>query len=127
MVVIRPFSMPNVSFNTLATGARQFVVQDAFDRMWCFFGLYLSSFTPMTTVRSSPLAGAEMITFFAPAFRCASAFALSRKSPVHSKTTSTRSFFQGNSAGSRTDRTRIFLLPTTIASSRALTWALNVP
>jgi hypothetical protein len=30
-------------------------------------GSYLSSFTPMTTVRQSPLAGALMMTFLAPA------------------------------------------------------------
>ena len=34
-------------------------------------GLYWSSFTPMTMVMSSFLAGAEMTTFLAPASRCA--------------------------------------------------------
>ena len=43
------------------------VVQLAFETMVCFEGSYLSSLTPMTTVMSSPLAGAEMITFLAPA------------------------------------------------------------
>ena len=31
IVVIRPLSMPKLSFNTLANGARQFVVQDALE------------------------------------------------------------------------------------------------
>ena len=58
--------MPNASCSTLAIGARQFVVHDALEMMWCVAGSYLSSLTPMTTVMSSPLAGAEMMTFFAP-------------------------------------------------------------
>ena len=32
-VVIRPRLMPNLSFSTLATGARQLVVQEAFEMM----------------------------------------------------------------------------------------------
>jgi len=38
IVVIRPRLMPNVSSSTLATGARQFVVQDAFEITVCFAG-----------------------------------------------------------------------------------------
>ena len=30
--------MPKWSFRTLATGARQLVVQEAFEMMWCFAG-----------------------------------------------------------------------------------------
>ena len=37
--------------------------------LW-FAGSYASSFTPMTTVTSSSLAGAQMMTFCAPASRC---------------------------------------------------------
>ena len=65
-VVIQPFRMPKRSCRTLATGARQFVVHEAFEMMWCVFGSYLSSLTPRTTVKSGFLAGAVMITFFAP-------------------------------------------------------------
>jgi hypothetical protein len=36
IVVIRPFSIPNVSCSTFATGARQFVVHDALEMMWCW-------------------------------------------------------------------------------------------
>ena len=38
--------------------------------MWCLAGSYISSLTPNTMVRSSPLAGALMMTFLAPALRC---------------------------------------------------------
>jgi hypothetical protein len=36
-------------------------------------------------VASCPLAGAEMMTFLAPAWRCGRALSLSVKRPVHSK------------------------------------------
>src|SRR5688572_27244354 len=85
-VVIWPFTMPKVSFRTLATGARQFVVHDALDTMWWVLASYLSWFTPITMVMSSFLAGAEMITFFAPAAMCALAFSASVKRPVDSTT-----------------------------------------
>ena len=59
--------MPRRSWTTLAAGARQFVVQLALLMMWCAAGSYLSSLTPRTIVMSSPLAGALMMTFLAPA------------------------------------------------------------
>src|SRR4026207_1962193 len=49
--------MPNDSCRTLAMGARQLVVHDAFEMMWCFAGSYLSSFTPRTMGTSGALAG----------------------------------------------------------------------
>ena len=72
-VVIQPLRMPNVSCSTFATGARQFVVHDAFEMMWCFAGSYLSSLTPSTIVMSGFFAGAVMMTFFAPAAMCLAA------------------------------------------------------
>ena len=45
--------------------------------------------------------GAEMITFFAPPLRCADAFSLVVKRPVHSSTTSTPSALHGSCGGSR--------------------------
>src|ERR1044072_6456190 len=45
-VVIRPRLMPHLSFNILATGARQLVVHDAFEMMAS--PLYDLSFTPNT-------------------------------------------------------------------------------
>src|SRR5262245_23125850 len=38
IVVIRPSSNPNESWITLATGARQLVVHEAFETTVCFFG-----------------------------------------------------------------------------------------
>src|SRR5699024_6194311 len=54
-----------------------------------------------TNVASSFLPGAEMITFLAPASRCAFAFVASVNRPVDSTTTSTPRSFQGSAAGSR--------------------------
>ena len=72
------------------------MVQDAFEMMWWLSGSYWSLLTPMTTVTSSPLAGAEMITFLAPAVRCAEALAASVKMPVDSTTMSAPSSPQGS-------------------------------
>ena len=88
-VVIIPRLIPNLSFNTFANGAKQFVVQEAFEMTWWFAGSYLSSLTPITIVISSLFAGAEMITFFAPASRCFAASSRFVKRPVDSTTTST--------------------------------------
>ncbi len=64
---MKPLTMPKLSSSTLAIGATQLVVQLALliARGGCAAS-YLSSLTPMTIVMSSPLAGAEMMTFFAP-------------------------------------------------------------
>src|SRR2546428_7313607 len=70
MVVIVPLLMPKVSCKTLATGARQFVVHEAFETTLCFAGSYVLSFTPRTKVASGPSAGAAIITFFTGARRC---------------------------------------------------------
>src|SRR6476469_9103673 len=70
MVVIRPLTMPSPSSSAFAIGARQLVVHEALEMMLWLVGSYSSSFTPMTTVQSSFLAGAEMITLLAPASKC---------------------------------------------------------
>ena len=49
--------MPNFSCSTFTTGARQLVVQDAFEMTLCLAGSYMSSFTPSTMVTSSFFAG----------------------------------------------------------------------
>jgi hypothetical protein len=51
----------------LITGAIEFVVHEAIDMMLSFSSVYLKSFTPKRMVMSTPFAGEEMITFFAPA------------------------------------------------------------
>src|SRR5574343_289674 len=66
-VVIRPRLMPHLSFSTLASGARQFVVQDALEMMAS--PAYLAWFTPNTNMGVSSLDGALMMTFLAPAAR----------------------------------------------------------
>jgi len=96
------------------------VVQEALEMMLCFWASYLSSLTPMTTVMSSSLAGAEMMTFLAPASRWPLALAASVKRPVDSMTTWTPSLPQGSSAGLLAETTRISLPFTTRTSSSAL-------
>ncbi len=101
MVVIRPLVMPKFSSITFAIGATQLVVQDALEMMWCDAGSYLSSLTPITIVMSSPLAGAEMMTFFAPAWMWAPALSAEVKIPVDSMTTSAPRSPQPSLVGSR--------------------------
>ena len=67
-VVIRPSVMPQLSFSTLAMGARQLVVQEALDTK-SMSVVYLSRLTPHTNMGVSSLEGADMTTFLAPAFR----------------------------------------------------------
>ncbi len=93
--------MPNVSLSTFAIGARQFVVQDAFEMTVCLAGSYLSSLTPSTTVKSSFFAGAEMMTFLAPFSTCTFAFSASVNKPVDSITTSAPISLHGSLPGSR--------------------------
>ena len=62
------------------------MVQEAFDTMWCLAGSYSPSFTPISRVFTSPLPGAEIITFLAPAARWPLAFSESVKRPVDSIT-----------------------------------------
>src|SRR3984893_3760832 len=92
--------MPNVSCKTLATGARQFVVQDAFDTTLCFAASYVLSLTPRTNVASGPSAGAEIITFLTDPRRCFLASAPLVNSPVDSTTMSAPTEAQSISPGS---------------------------
>ena len=85
---MKPFSTPKLSTSTLAIGARQLVVQLALEMTSCLALSYISSLTPRQMVTSGPLAGAEMMTFWAPASRCLAAAARSVKRPVDSMTTS---------------------------------------
>ena len=120
-VVRKPFLIPNSSLSTFATGASPLVVHEAFEMMWCFSGSNSFSLTPRTTVLSSFFAGAEMITYFAPASRCAFAFVASVKKPVDSMTTSTPRSFHGSFAGSFSARTLIRRPSMTSASAVAET------
>ena len=127
MVVIRPLTMPKLSSSTLASGATQFVVHEALDRTWCVAGSYASSLTPITIVMSSSLAGAEMMTFFAPASRCARAAGPVVKWPVDSITMSTPRSRHGSLAGSRSARILIVLSPARMMSPDTDTSSARVP
>ena len=113
--------MPIASLTTLAAGARQFVVHDALEMTWCWSGSYLSKLTPSTTVMSSLEAGALMMTFFAPASRCAFALVASVKKPVDSMTTSAPRSAHGSAPGSRSASTLTGVPSTTSPSSVAST------
>jgi hypothetical protein len=54
--------------------------------MLCFSSVYLESLTPKRTVISTPFAGADMITFFAPASICFLAVFASVNLPEDSST-----------------------------------------
>src|ERR1700722_11756034 len=119
--------MPKLSSSTLAIGATQFVVQEALEMIVWASGSYLSSLTPITIVMSSSLAGAEMMTFFAPASMCARALGPVVKMPVDSITTSTPRSPHGSLAGSRSARILIDLSPTWMVSPDTDTWYGSVP
>ncbi len=69
---------------------------------------------------SSPLAGAEMMTFLAPAVMWPLAFSASVKRPVDSMTSSTPELAHGSSAGVLALTTLMSLPLTTRTSSSAL-------
>src|SRR5580765_7627686 len=72
-------------------------------------------------VASAPSDGAETSTRLAPAVRCAEAFALALKMPVHSSAMSTPSSFHGSLDGSRSAETLILPLPRLIESPSTVT------
>merc|ERR1719453_2128072 len=111
-VVMRPSTMVYFSWITLASGARQFVVHDALERMLMSF-VYFSWLTPMTNIGASA-EGAEIMTFFAPPLRCADAFSITVKMPVDSHTTSAPHSPHGTSSGLRQAKNLIGL-PSTMS------------
>src|SRR5713226_3868499 len=119
--------MPKLSSRTLATVARQLVVQEAFDTSSWRAGSYFCSLTPRTMVISGSLAGAVITTFLAPACRCLVVVALSRKTPVDSTTMSTPSSLQGRAAGSLAEQTRTSRPLTKMASPLWVTSASRMP
>src|SRR5438093_2355308 len=91
---------------TFATGARQFVVQDALEMTVCLDGSNIFSLTPIQIVTSASFEGEEMITCSTPFFRCREAFSLDVKRPDDSTTISTPRSPHGLSAGSGLEKTR---------------------
>src|ERR1700674_2253835 len=127
MVVMVPLRILKLSFTTLAIGARQFVVQEAFEMMWCLAGSYFSSLTPSTTVRSSFFAGAEMMTFFTEPRRCFRASAASVNRPVDSMTTCAPTESQGRAAGSFSLKTLMTLPSIEMLSAPAVILCGRLP
>merc|ERR1712078_551324 len=120
-VVIRPCLMPNFSLMVLTIGARPLVVHDAHETTGMVAGSYSSVLTPTTMVGvSASLAGAEMMTFFAPPMRCFSQPSVVVKAPVDSQTYSTPVSFHGISVGSRVPErvtsTPLILRPLSVSS-----------
>ena len=82
----------------------------------------------MTIVMSSPVAGAEMMTFLAPpASTCLRASAALVKKPVDSTTMSTPRSPHGSAAGSRSERTFIVVPPIVMPSPSAATSSGSLP
>merc|ERR1719428_1816193 len=101
-VVMRPCLMPNFSLITLTSGARPLVVHEAQETTDMEAESYSSVLTPTTMVGvSASLAGAEMMTFFAPPATCFMHASVDRKAPVDSQTYSTPRSPHGISVGSR--------------------------
>ena len=107
-VVIRPFSIPNLSFSTLAIGAKQLVVQDALETNLVPL-TYLSKLTPHTNIGVASFEGADITTYFAPALMWACAFSSVKKRPVDSTTYSASTSFHFKLLGSFSAVTRIDL------------------
>ncbi len=126
-MVITPRLIPNASSMTLASGARQLVVQEALETIRCS-AVSRSSLTPITTMASiSSLGGTVSTTFAAPAARCFCRCSRWRKTPDDSTTTSTSSFFQGSCTGSRSAVISTRLPSTYITSSSISTDFENFP
>merc|ERR1719160_890426 len=128
-VVIRPCLIPNFSLMTLTRGARPLVVHEAQETTFISV-LYSSWLTPTTMVGvSASLAGAEMMTFFAPPLVCFMQPSVVVKAPVDSQTYSTPALLHGISVGSRVDERvtstplifRPFSVSSTVPSKRPWT------
>merc|ERR1719343_1715939 len=101
-VVIKPCLMPNFSLMVLTIGARPLVVHEAHETTLMVAESYSAVFTPTTMVGvSASLAGADMITFFAPPSMCFIQPSVVVKAPVDSQTYETPAFVHGISVGSR--------------------------
>merc|ERR1712012_1203052 len=125
-VVIKPSEILKLSWMILARGARQLVVQEAFETTVKFLS-YLSSLTPITNIGASA-EGAEMITFLAPPLVWTMALSLVVNTPVDSTMYSAPALAQLMAAGSRSLNTVIFIpftyrnLPSSFTSPLNLPW-----
>ncbi|GMF40812.1 unnamed protein product [Phytophthora lilii] len=125
-VVIRPSTMPNLSLITLASGARQFVVHDAFDTTGAEPS-YSLWFTPITYMGVASLGGAEITTFLQPPSMWALAFSVVVNTPVDSHTYVAPALPHGISAGLRASNTWMTWPFTTRLPSLVSTVPSNLP
>ena len=108
IVVIHPLRMPKRSWMTLASGARQFVVHDAFEMMLVLRRVVAVVVDAQHERDIGALGGAVTMTFFAPASMCFAAPSRAVKMPVDSNTTCTPRSFHGSCAGSFTEDLELF-------------------
>ena len=123
-VVMRPSSIPKLSLTTLASGARQLVVHEAFDTT-AMSPRRPAQLTPTTNMGASA-DGAEITTRFAPPCRCLDAPSTEVKTPVDSTTSSAPRSPHGIAAGSRSAVTGI-LVPSTTRQEAAASWPTSWP
>jgi hypothetical protein len=121
--------MPKVSSKTLATGARQLVVQEALLTSWqaSFSSWSLTPSTMMASTSVGSRGGTVRITFRAPASRCGSSSLRVRNLPVASITTSTPSSRHGSAPGSLSENRRKVCPSTAIWSRSAAMGSWKVP
>ncbi len=119
MVVMNASSIPKASSRIFAIGARQLVVQEAFETMRCS-GRRSASLTPITIIASiSSLDGTVRMTRRAPDCRCPSSFARVRSAPVDSMTISAPRAPQPIFAGSFSEVMRM-RRPSTVIDSASV-------
>mmetsp|Transcript_115176 Transcript_115176/g.204144 ORF Transcript_115176/g.204144 Transcript_115176/m.204144 type:complete len:267 (+) Transcript_115176:79-879(+) len=125
-VVIRPSTRPKLSCTIFVRGARQLVVQEAFETT-VKSAVYFSWLTPMTNMGTASLGGAEMITFLAPPLMCNAAFSCVVKTPVDSQMNAAPALSQPMDAGSFSWNTRTDMPFTTRNSAPPAFFVLTVP
>ena len=127
MVVMIPLSSPMLSCMGLTSGARQLVVQDAFEITASSFER-VSWLTPYTIVASmSKVSGCRDHNFFCSSFDVFACQLFLQKSQYTQAQTSTPRSPQGNCSGSLSAKTLISSPFTMSASSRASTEYGNCP
>ena len=126
-MVIIPLSTPKASSSTFTMGTKQLVVHEALETTKSLPGSNSESLTPTTKVASTSVAGADTMTRVAPASRWEAADSRVVNSPVDSMTTSTPRSSHGSALGSRSARTAIGPVSTTMDESTTSTSLPNRP
>src|SRR3989338_10464293 len=100
------FLMAKLSLIIFVIGAKQLVVQEAMEITLSFLVKSFSLTDKTMVFISHSLAGADKMTFFAPAVKCISKSNFLVNRPVHSITISTFKSFQGSLTGSFSAKTK---------------------